>query len=248
MKFNFDETLNHRTNASYRWGMEDFPEDVIGMGTADLDYECAPCIREALRPIVEENCYNYRQHTEEYYNAVIGWYKRNYGLDIKKEWLSNVPSTIGAVRIALGIFAEPGDNVIVQTPVFSPIVWAIEGADCHQIDNPLKAVDGHYEIDFEDFEAKIKATHPSLYLMVNPHNPTGKVFTKEELTRLVDICYENGVKIVSDEVHALVMYEDHKHTPILAVSDKAQEIAVQIVSLSKGFNYEPSACHHYRCE
>lgn len=236
MKYNFDTTLDHRKNGSYRWGMEDMPENVIGMGTADLDYFCAPCIKEALVPIAEENCYNYRRHTQEYYDAVTGWYERKYGLKVEKEWLSNVPSTIGAVRMALGIYAKPGDAILVQTPVFGPLKWAVEGADCKLIGNSLKPVDGHYEIDFEDFEEKIKTYHPSLFLLVNPHNPTGRVFTKEELKRLVDICYENNVKIISDEVHCLVLYGENTHTPILAVSEKAKEISVQIVSLSKGYN------------
>ena len=236
MKYNFDTTLDHRKNGSYRWDMPDMPDDVIGMGTADLDYECAPCVREALLPIAEENCYNYRQHPEEYYNAVIGWYQRNYHLDVEKEWLSNVPSTVGAVRMALGIYAKPGDAVIVQTPLFRPIHWAIEGADCRLVSNALKPVNGHYEIDFEDFEAKIKQFHPAVYLLVNPHNPTGRFFTRAELERLVGICWEHGVTIVSDEVHGLILYEDHKHIPILAVNKKAQGISVQIVSLSKGYN------------
>ncbi len=236
MKYNFDTTLDHRKNGSYRWDMPDMPDDVIGMGTADLDYECAPCVREALLPVAEENCYNYRHHPEEYYNAVIGWYQRNYHLDVKKEWLSNVPSTVGAVRMALGIYAKPGDAVIVQTPLFRPIHWAIEGADCRLVSNALKPVNGHYEIDFEDFEAKIKQFHPAVYLLVNPHNPTGRFFTRAELERLVGICWEHGVTIVSDEVHGLILYEDHKHIPILAVNEKAQGISVQIVSLSKGYN------------
>lgn len=236
MKYNFDTTLNHRNNGSYRWNMPDMPSDVIGMGTADLDFSCAPCIRQALIPIAEENCYNYRQHTSEYYNAVCEWYQRNYGLEVKREWLSNVPSTIGAVRMALDIFAEKGDSIIVQTPVFSPLKWAVEGADQRLISNPMKAVNGHYEIDFEDFEKKIKQYHPSVFLLVNPHNPTGRVYTREELERLVDICFENHIRIISDEVHCLVLYEGRRHIPILAVNQKAQEISIQIVSLSKGFN------------
>jgi len=236
MKYNFDSTLNHRVNASYRWGMEGMPEDVIGMGTADLDYGCAPCIRKALVPIAEENCYNYRQHTQEYYDAVTGWYQKKYGLTVCKEWISNVPSTIGAIRIALGILTKPDNTVIVQTPVFEPVVRAIEGADCRMIENPLKANNRRYEIDFEDFEAKIREYKPSVYLIVNPHNPTGKVFTKEELERLVKICMENNVKIVSDEVHCLVLYEERKHIPILAVNDYAKKCSIQIVSMSKGFN------------
>lgn len=236
MKYEFNLTPDHRKNDSYRWALPGMPEDVIGMGTADLDFTCAPCIRDALSPIARENCYNYRQHSKRYFDAVINWYQRTYGLTVQKEWLSNVPSTIGAVRMALGIYAKPGDAIIVQTPVFSPLVWAIEGADCRMITNPLKPVNKHYKIDFEDFENKIKEYHPSVYLLVNPHNPTGRVFTHEELEKLTDICAANGVLIVSDEVHGLVLYEEHKHTPILAVNETAKNISVQIVSLSKGYN------------
>ncbi len=236
MKYNFDRTPDHRRNGSFRWDLPDVPEDVIGMGTADLDFECAPCIREALLPIAEENCYNYRQRPDRYFNAIINWYARNYGLEVKREWLSTVPSTIGAVRMALGIYAKPGDAIIVQTPAFNPLSWAISGADCRQIANPMKPVNGHFEIDFDDFEAKIREYHPSCYLLVNPHNPTGRVFTRKELEKLVDICYSNGVKVISDEVHGMITYGGHEFIPLLAVSEKAKEIGVQIVSLSKGYN------------
>ena len=236
MKYNFDRTPDHRRNGSFRWDLPDVPDDVIGMGTADLDFECAPCIREALLPIAEENCYNYRQRPDRYFNAIINWYARNYGLEVKREWLSTVPSTIGAVRMALGIYAKPGDAIIVQTPAFNPLSWAISGADCRQIANPMKPVNGHFEIDFDDFEAKIREYHPSCYLLVNPHNPTGRVFTRKELEKLVDICYSNGVKVISDEVHGMITYGDHEFIPLLAVSEKAKEIGVQIVSLSKGYN------------
>ena len=236
MAFDFDDIPDHRANHSYRWGMKGFPPDVIGMGTADLDFRSPPAIREALVPIAEDNCYNYRQHTDEYYEAVTGWYKRNYSLDVDRSWLTNVPSTIGAVRIALGILTKPGNGVIAQTPVFGPVASAVAGAGCELIANPMRIINGHYEIDFEDFETKVREQRPSVYLMVNPHNPTGRVYTGEELSRLVDICHSNGVRIVSDEVHCLILYGENRHIPILAVSDKAKEISIQIVSLSKGFN------------
>ena len=236
MKYNFDITPDNKHNGSYRWNMIGMPEDVIGMGTADQDYFCAPCIKEKLLAVAEENCYNYRQKSDEYYNSVINWYKRNYDLDVKKEWLSNVPSTIGAIRVALGIFAEKNDNVIVQTPAFNPVIWSSEGKRYNIISNPMKIVNCRYEIDFTDFEEKIKTYSPKAFVLVNPHNPTGRVFTKEELTRLVDICYKYDVKVISDEVHCLVLYDGVVHTPILKVSNKAKEISIQIVSLSKGFN------------
>ncbi len=236
MSFDFGHTPDHCRNGSYRWNAPGMSEDMIGMGTADLDYFCAPCIREALMSIAEENCYNYRQRSNEYYDAVIDWYQRNYQLEVRKEWLSNVPSTIGAVRIALEIYGGPGCSVIVQSPVFAPVVNAVKGADCTLIENPLKLVEGNFEIDFEDFENKVEKYRPKIFLMVNPNNPTGKVYTAEELERLVEICDRYQVKIVSDEVHCLILHDGHEHIPILAVNETARRISVQIVSLSKGYN------------
>ena len=235
MKYNFDTTPDHKTNASFRWGMADMPSDVIGMGTADLDYYCAPCIRETLLPIAEENCYNYRQHTDAYYDAVTGWYKRNYGLTVEREWLSNVPSTVGAIRMALSIFAKPGDTVIAQTPLFGPIKNAVEGADQQLIENPLKPVDGHYEIDFEDFERKIEENNVKLFILCSPHNPAGRVWKKEELKRLFEICKEHQVYIISDEIHQDLVFGEHKHIPSLSVGDY-DKIMVSIVAASKTFN------------
>ena len=236
MKYNFDTTLDHRWNHSYRWEQPEGRDDVLGMGTADLDFYCAPCVKDAAMKIAEENTYNYRKKSDEYYNAVIGWFERRHNLQIQKEWIRELPSTIGTIRFALGAYAKLGDYIIMQTPYFSPIRAAIEGAGCHFVTNPMILKDGKYDLDFDDFEEKIRKYRPSMYIMVNPQNPTGRVFTQEELTRLVDICYKYHVLILSDEVHDLITYDGHYHIPIMAVSDKAKEISMQLFSFSKGFN------------
>lgn len=236
MEIQIEEMEDHKKNGSYKWQQPEGMNDCIGMGTADLDFHCPSCVKEACLQVAEENTYNYRAKPEEYFQTVIGWYKRKYNCRIEKEWLFNVPSTIGAIRVALGAMTEPGDAVLVQTPDFAPLTWAIEGADCKRLENPLRYNDGKYEIDYEDFEQKIIQYHPSVFLLVNPHNPMGKVFTREELERMVEICDRHQVKIISDEVHSLITYEEHYHLPILAVSEKARKLSVQIVSMSKGFN------------
>ena len=124
----------------------------------------------------------------------------------------------------------------MQTPHFFPLQRAIEAAGCELLLNPLKIVDDRYELDLDDFEKKIKEQKPSMFILVNPHNPTGRVFTRNELERMVDICFENGVLILSDEVHCLITYDDKKHIPLLAVSDRAKEIGIQVMAMSKGFN------------
>lgn len=236
MKYNFDETLDHRYDGSIRWEQPDGRDDVIGMGTADMDFVCAPCIEQALQPICRENTYNYRFKPDQYFQSVIRWFQKNYQLDVKKEWMSNVPGTIGVVRLVMEKFSEKGDYILMHTPYFTPLRSAIEASGRRFLGNPMQLLDGRYEIDFEDFEEKIVKYKPAIFLLVNPQNPTGRVFTQEELEKIVDICAAHQVQIISDEVHFLVTYEAHKHIPILAVSDKAREIAVQVFSFSKGFN------------
>ena len=236
MKYNFDETGDHRQDGSIRWEQPEGRDDIIGMGTADMDFTCTPCIRKVLQPICEENTYNYRFKPESYFQSVIRWFRENYQLDVKKDWMSNVPGTIGAVRLVMEKFSEKGDYVLMHTPYFTPLRSAIEASGRKFLGNAMKLQGGRYEIDFDDFEKKIKEYKPSIFLLVNPQNPTGRVFTQDELKIMVDICAANQVRIISDEVHFLITYEDYKHIPILAVSEKAREIAIQVFSFSKGFN------------
>ena len=233
--YNFNNTLDHRHNDSYRWDNDKLPQNFIGMGTADLDFTCPDCIQDVLMNITKENTYNYRKHSKEYYQAVINWYHRHYNLDIQEEWLSNVPSTIASITMAIRTYASNNDSVIVQAPTFQPLIWAIEGAGCKIIDNEMILEDGHYKMDFDDFESKLKIYRPKVFLLVNPHNPTGKVYTKRELETLVQLCQRYDVKIVSDEVHSLVLSPNHLHYPILTI-DQAKDISIQVVSLSKGYN------------
>ena len=236
MKYNFEKTLDHRYDHSYRWAQPEGRDDILGMGTADMDFECAPCIRDAAMNICSENTFNYRAKTDHYFDSLIGWYKRMYGLDASKEWLSNIPATLGAIRILLGHFTKPGDKILMQTPHFSPLVRAAKGAGCELVFNHMKIVNGRYELDLEDFERTVKEEKPSLFILVNPQNPTGRVFTREELERMVDICFENNVLILSDEVHSLITYDGKKHIPLLAVSERSRRIGIQVMAMSKAFN------------
>lgn len=236
MKFNFNDTPDHRYNHSYRWEQPEGRNDVLGMGTADLDYVCAPCIKEAALKVCEENTFNYRKKPGSYYESVISWFQRRNGMDVKREWIRELPSTIGSIRLALGAFCRLGDYVLMQTPYFTPIKVAIEGAGCHFLENPMILQNGRYELDLADFEEKIKTCRPSMFIMVSPQNPTGRVFSLKEINDMVNICCKYNVMILSDEVHFLITYDGHKHIPILSVSEKAKKISIQLFSFSKGFN------------
>lgn len=236
MTYQFDKTLDHRGNGSYRWQQPKGRDDVIGMGTADMDYVSPPCLKDAVKQVWEENTFNYRRVSPEYTQAVIGWYQRTYGLALEKTWLTSAPGTIGAIRIALELYSEKGDYVLLQTPYFFPLKRAIEGAGCRVLLNPMVLQDGRFELDLEEFERQVTTYRPSIFLMVNPQNPTGRVFTQTELERMVEICRKNHVVIISDEVHSLITFDGCQHIPILAATEKARDISVQVMSVSKGFN------------
>ena len=236
MKYQFDVTLDHRFTGSTRWLQPEGREDVIGMGTADLDFACPPCVKEATLVVCGENTFNYRYKPARYYDAIISWFDRKYGLAVQQEWISSIPGTLAAIHMAVRLFGKPGDYVLMQTPYFTPLKAGIEGAGCRFLANPMVQRNGRYELDFDDFEEKIRRYRPSLFLLVNPHNPTGRIFTMEELTQMVDICARYNVRILSDEVHFLITYDGKKHIPIYAVSERAKEISILIFSFSKGFN------------
>lgn len=236
MNYNFNETLDHRFTESMRWRQPEGRSDVLGMGTADLDFCCPPCVKEATLAVCEENIFNYRYKPDSYYQAIISWFDRKYGLAVNREWISSIPGTLSAIHMAVRLFSKPGNYVLMQTPYFTPLKAGIEGAGCRFLPNPMVLKEGRYELDFEDFEEKISQYRPSLFLLVNPQNPTGRVFTMEELLRMVDICAKYNVRIISDEVHFLITYDGKKHIPIYAVSEKAREISILIFSYSKGFN------------
>ncbi|MGM9602153.1 MAG: MalY/PatB family protein [Faecousia sp.] len=236
MGYDFSKTLDHRQDQSIRWQQPEGRDDILGMGTADLDYFCAPCVKEATLAVCEENTFNYRTKPKAYYEAVAGWFQRRHNMAVEKDWIRELPSTVGSIRLTIGAFCKPGDYILMQTPCFTPLKAAIEGAGCRFLENPMILRDGRYEMDFEDFEEKIKAYRPSMFLLVSPQNPTGRVFAKDELERMVDICEKYNVLILSDEVHFLITYDGHTHTPILALSEKARKISILVFSFSKGFN------------
>lgn len=138
----FDTAPDHRKNGFYRWEQPAGREDVIGMGTADLDYCCPECIKKACLAVAQENVYNCRKLPDTYFQAVTGWYQRKYSLNLEPDWLSNIPSSIGAIRIALSALTCPGDTVIMQSPFFGPLAQAVEGAGCRLAENPMTAKGG----------------------------------------------------------------------------------------------------------
>ncbi|QUO22032.1 pyridoxal phosphate-dependent aminotransferase [Clostridiaceae bacterium Marseille-Q4143] len=235
VKNDFDKEVSRRGTNSIKWDVYDDPE-VIGMGCADMDFTTAECISQALIDVAQKGNFNYHFKPDSYFQTIIDWYRRCHNCEIKKEWLCNSPGVFPTIRMCLQTYAKPGDRVIVQTPHFGPINVVVKHAGCELITNPMILKEGKFEIDFVDFEEKIKKNRPKIFLMINPHNPTGRVFTRKELLMLGEICKKYSVLMISDEVHGNIMYDDNFHSPLFSVSQEIAENCVVITAPSKGYN------------
>lgn len=233
--YDFDQEISLRGSGAIKWDQWEDPE-ILGMANADMDFRAADCVIEALKSKAESGLFNYHYKPESYYDAVAGWYSRKFGWSIKKEWLLNAPGIWVSMHICLEAYTRPGDRVIVQTPHFHPIQVIADRMGRNIVTNPMVLKDGKYEIDFEDFEQKIIETRPAVYFMVNLQNPTGRLFTKSEVERLMDICCRHQVLVLADEVHANIRFDRRKHTPAPTVSSEALENTVILNSASKGYN------------
>lgn len=235
MPYNFDTVLPKKNLGLIKWELTNDPE-VICMGVADMDFQTADCIVDALTKAAQSGNFAYHFKPQTYYDAVTDWYQRHYSWMIRPEWLCNTPGTWAAVRMCLMTYTQPGDRVIVQAPYFAPIVDIVRHSSCELIVNDMILRDNCYELDYLDFEEKIRKYQPKIFFMVNPHNPTGRVFTHEELEKLGQICFENNVLIISDEVHGFITYEGHRHLPACSVSDEWADHSIIVTAPSKGFN------------
>lgn len=235
MNYNFDQQLQRIGTNSWKWDQYGDP-DIIAMSTAELDFKSADYVCQKLKEVAENGCFNYHFKPESYYETVIRWFKRRHNWDIEKDWLLNVPGVWASLHTSLMAFAKPGDNVIIQTPHFSPLRGVIERTGCHIVTNPMILKNGHYELDLADFEAKVAQTRPSVFLLINLQNPTGRLFTKEELLALNRICSKYNVITVSDEVHSNIVYENHVHHPAASISQEAMMNTVVVTAASKSYN------------
>lgn len=234
MKYNFDEEITLRGSGSIKW--DQWEDDrVLGMANADMDFKPADCVIEALKKTAKKGMFNYHYKPDVHYQTIMDWYRRMFGWEIKKEWILSAPGVWVAVHICFEAFTRAGEKIIVQTPHFHPIQVIADRMGRHIVANPMVLNNGKYELDFEDFEQKIVENRPALYFMVNLQNPTGRLFTREEVEKLMDICCRHHVLVVSDEVHANLRY-DRKHIPAPSVSEDALHNAVVLNAASKAYN------------
>lgn len=239
--FNFDTIIDRRNTNSLKVDFNEenrVPEDVIPMWVADMDFETAPAIKEAIAQRVAHGVYGYTKPKVEYTQAIIKWMFARHGWDTKQEWYFYTPGVVFAIGMAIRGLTREGEAVLIQQPVYYPFSSIVQDNHRVLINNSLKfhKEDKRYEMDFERMENQIVENHVKVFLLCNPHNPIGRVWSKEELQCVGDICIKHGVIVISDEIHQDFIYEDFKHVPFASVRPEFEQISVTCTSPSKTFN------------
>lgn len=238
MKYNFDEVIDRSGNraAKYDERVKKFGTDrVIPLWVADMDFRTAQPIIDACKKKAEEGIWGYTSRPDSYFQAVKGWEKRRNDWDVDTSLMSWSLGVVPALSAIVKVFSHTGDKVMIQTPVYSEFYDVVEAWDREVVENQLvEQKDGHWEIDFEDFSAK--AREAKIFLLCNPHNPLGKVWSPEDLKKMAEICIANDVLLVSDEIHSDLIFHGKKHTPTASLSKEIAEHIITCVSVTKTFN------------
>ena len=232
--YNFDEIIPRRGTNSYKWDSSE--ADVLPMWVADMDFRTAPPVIEALQRRVAHGIFGYTRVPDAYYEAVINWFARRHGWKIEKDWILYTSGVVPAISAVIKALTEPGDQVVVQTPVYNCFFSSIRNNGCEIVSSPLRYEGQTYHIDFEDLEKKAANPKAKILLLCNPHNPAGRVWTREELLRVGDICLRHGLTILTDEIHCELVYPGHHYVPFASLSEELRHQTVACVSPSKSFN------------
>ena len=212
------------------------PADVLSLWVADMDFPTAPAILGALHEKVNHGIFGYSVPGEDFYEAVKNWQKTEHNFDIARHWVVTTPGVVFAISCAIKAFTREGEAVIIQTPVYYPFKNMILANNRKLVTSSLFEKDGKWHIDFEDFEKKIVENDVKLFILCSPHNPVGRVWTREELTRLSEICLKHKVIVFADEIHNDFVFEPNKHTVFSTISKEAAENSIVSTSASKTFN------------
>ncbi|MDR1518091.1 MAG: pyridoxal phosphate-dependent aminotransferase [Dysgonamonadaceae bacterium] len=239
MKYNFDEIIDRSTTNTVKFGGLESSfghKDLIPLWVADMDFKSPPCIAKALEERVRHGIFGYTRPGNAYYDSIVNWLKNRHQWAVEKDWITFVPGVVKGFTFVIDAFTEKGDGIIIQPPVYHPFRLATEALGRVVVNNQLVLDDGRYNIDFEDFEKSIKENNCKLFIFSNPHNPGGRVWTRDELARLSEICAKNKVLVVSDEIHSDLALYGNKHIPFASVSQEAADNSITLMAPSKTFN------------
>lgn len=237
--YNFDELVDRKDTNSYKWD-EHNDSDIIPLWVADMDFKAAPCIINALHQRLDHGVFGYTFVPESYYEAIIRWFSQRHGWEIQRPWMLYTTGVVPAISAIIKALTSPGDAVLVQTPVYNCFFSSIRNNQCLVAESPLKRVDTSdgftYEVDWDDFEKQCADPRVKLFLLCNPHNPAGRVWTRDELQRMNDICLTHGVRVVADEIHCELIMPGYHYTPFASISQACLDNSITCGSASKSFN------------
>ena len=245
MQYDFDTVLSRRGIGAAKWNAAVnsngvLPDGVVPLSVADMEFRTAPEIIEALQKTASSGLWGYTEPDSLYREAVVSWMERQHNWHIENDWIVPASGVVQLLYTAIHAFTAPGDNVIIQTPVYYPFYYAIEKNGRTLLPNPLKHVGMDYTMDFDDLREKAK--HAKLLFLCSPHNPVGRVWSREELTELAEICLENHVLVVSDEIHFDLVYPPHKHTVFANLDPCYRDNCLVLTAASKTFSLAGLCC------
>ncbi|WP_422485096.1 MalY/PatB family protein [Gudongella sp. DL1XJH-153] len=241
MTYNFDEIIDRSGTYSAKWD-KDVQEELFGESgllpywVADMEFKAAPEILDALGKRVEHGIFGYTARPSEYYQLVIDWTKKRFGWDIEREWMLFTPGIVPGTNYVIQALTEEGEGVIINEPVYYPFSNSIKENRREVVNSPLVLKDNRYYIDFEDFEEKAKDPNNKLFILCSPHNPVSRVWSEDELRRVGEICLENNVYVLSDEIHNDLILGTNKHTMFASVDKRFEETSITATSTTKTFN------------
>lgn len=235
MKYDFDEIIDRRGTNCVKWDSAENP-DVLPMWVADMDFRAAPAIIDALRRRVDHGIFGYTRVPQSYYDAITGWFARRHGWNIDKNWIIYTSGVVPALSAIIKALTMPGDKVLIQTPVYNCFFSSIRNNGCEIVESPLVYADNTYSIDFEDLERKVSDPKVKAMILCNPHNPAGRVWSRDELIRIGKICIRHEVVVIADEIHCEIVMPGYEYTPFASISEEFSRHCVSCVSPSKAFN------------
>ena len=239
MKFDFDTVVNRKNTNAIKYDLakkRGKPEDAVSLWVADMDFPTAPCIQKAVAEKAAHGIWGYSRPDNRYYDALKKWYKERHHFEVQNEWVVNTPGVCFALATAVKAFTNEGESVLIQKPVYYPFFNIINSLQRKVVNSSLILKNNHYEIDFDDFERKIVQENVKMFILCSPHNPGGRVWTKQELQKISEICLAHNVLVVSDEIHSDITFGSNVHTVYGSLSEQALKNSIICTAPSKSFN------------
>lgn len=240
MKYNFNERIDRSENHSAKWtemGMKFGRNDLTPMWVADMDIKTAPEILEAMRNKLEQEIFGYVYRPDSYYESAANWLKKRFGYEISPATLIHSPGVVPSMSILVKMLTKETDKILIQSPVYPPFASSVKDNGRTLVENNLvKDENGYYTVDFEDLEKKLSCEDVTLFILCNPHNPVGRVWKKDELEKMGELCRKYNVRILADEIWRDLIMPGHKHIPMASLSKEIEDITITLFSPTKSFN------------